>query len=205
MMIEDGFDEDIQGEEDVGFSSPSDSDSDSNAGELDSDSNAGESDADVYERERTPPSFSPPPRYSSEAPSVSLGEPFRPSLSRPIRRRLATKSAYRHPPSSPQQRHKAIRESVKAAFAEFTVEFKQALERASSDPSVVGFKSIACYRTGLDIIPTEEPLKQVEDSLARAIEAYQKTKKMRLADKKFNDYIVRMTMEVAGTCKKPVS
>lgn len=63
---------------------------------------------------------------------------------------------------------------------------------------VAGFKSITCYRTGLDI-STSDSLFSIEEALLDAITTYQNNGdgKIRLASKAFNDHFVRMTLEIA--------
>lgn len=124
----------------------------------------------------------------------------------PRRKQTARKSANTSPPEKQLQKrttYKASREADKETLTEFTSEFTKSLEFAASDPFVVGFKSIACYRTGLDVFPTKEAPKPIEDALAKVLKAYDKMKKMRIAEKKLNDYLVRIAMEIAGKCKKP--
>ncbi|KAL5511926.1 hypothetical protein ACEPAH_5144 [Sanghuangporus vaninii] len=86
----------------------------------------------------------------------------------------------------------------------FSTAFDDALKHAASDPLVAGFKSIACYRTGLDVSPMIAPLEEIETALMGVMSRYVETTQLRLADKPFNDYIVRLTMEVSGKCGKPV-
>lgn len=84
----------------------------------------------------------------------------------------------------------------------FIPEFSGFLFRNATDERVAGFKSIACYRTGLDI-----SLNCTEDDLVAAIEnvitQYAETGNLRLADKCFIDYLVRQTLQVAGLYHKP--
>lgn len=70
---------------------------------------------------------------------------------------------------------------------------------------MAGFKSIACYRTGLDVSPVQCPLEDIELSLMGAMRKFEASggKKLRLEEKVFNDYLVRLTMEVAGKFGKP--
>ncbi|KAH8117636.1 amidohydrolase-domain-containing protein [Phellopilus nigrolimitatus] len=86
----------------------------------------------------------------------------------------------------------------------FSTAFDNALTEAAQDPFVAGFKSIACYRTGLDIFPSSAPLEDIEEALMLAMTRYGQSGKLRLADKHFNDYLVRITMVIAGKYQKPV-
>lgn len=93
--------------------------------------------------------------------------------------------------------------TASSLLSRFSSLFDNELQKAAEDPFVVGFKSIACYRTGLDVSPTASSLQDLEESLMGAMARFQNTKRLRLADKPFNDYLVRLTMEIASKCKKP--
>ncbi|PSR73001.1 hypothetical protein PHLCEN_2v11105 [Hermanssonia centrifuga] len=92
------------------------------------------------------------------------------------------------------------------AWIEFLASFSRALEESAADPEVVGFKSIACYRTGLNVVPdvNDEDGNRVEQCVTVVMLRYEVTRTLRLADKALNDYIVNSTMRVAGKCGKPV-
>ncbi|THH29290.1 hypothetical protein EUX98_g4877 [Antrodiella citrinella] len=79
----------------------------------------------------------------------------------------------------------------------------EAIQEAANNPEVVGFKSIACYRTGLDIAVTSHR-EEIERSIMGIVLRYATTKKLRLADKPINDMIVLTTLRIAGQCGKPV-
>lgn len=87
-------------------------------------------------------------------------------------------------------------------FSIFMPRFTEFLFSSARDRNVAGFKSIACYRTGLDISVSSTDEKVIT-SLKRALAEYQKTKQLRLAHKAFNDLLVRKTLEVAGLFSKP--
>lgn len=84
----------------------------------------------------------------------------------------------------------------------FTQMLHDGLKQCASDPEVVGFKSIACYRTGLDIDPNPDNL-AMDKPLIMTLLKYEVTKTIRLADKAINDVIVNMTLQIAGECGKP--
>lgn len=84
----------------------------------------------------------------------------------------------------------------------FTHKLHESLEQCAADPEVVGFKSIACYRTGLDINPSPDD-HDMDKTLIMTLLKYEVTKSIRLADKSVNDVIVNMTLRVAGECGKP--
>lgn len=94
------------------------------------------------------------------------------------------------------------------AHMDFRAQFTRALEETAADSEVVGFKSIACYRTGLDVAvqqndEQEEYFQAVEQCLTMVYLKYEATRTLRLADKALNDYIVNKTLRAASQCGKP--
>lgn len=87
----------------------------------------------------------------------------------------------------------------------FNTLLKASLTDSAKDKTVIGFKSIACYRTGLDVAPWAESEEDILTCLRTALKAYQETGTIRLAHKALNDHIVRMTLQVAGEHRKPGS
>jgi tRNA U34 5-methylaminomethyl-2-thiouridine-forming methyltransferase MnmC len=85
----------------------------------------------------------------------------------------------------------------------FNVAFEENLASSATDPAVAGFKSIACYRTGLDVSPSASSEEALHTCLRSVAKSYQETGLLRLAHKALNDHIVRMTLEMAGKHKKP--
>ncbi len=83
--------------------------------------------------------------------------------------------------------------------------FTQSLKQSGEDPGVAGFKSIACYRTGLDIDhwPIEKDTIEVRRALTRILLKYTITKTLRLAENHVNDFIVNIALRIAGECGKP--
>lgn len=95
-----------------------------------------------------------------------------------------------------------------SAHMEFRSELTRALQESGADPEVAGFKSIACYRTGLDIavvpdLNDDDHFTQVEQCVTMVYLKYEATRALRLADKALNDYIVNLTLQVAGNYGKP--
>ncbi|KAJ7760482.1 amidohydrolase-domain-containing protein [Mycena metata] len=86
----------------------------------------------------------------------------------------------------------------------FNTTFIAHLNENANDENVVGFKSIACYRTGLDIAPAAESETSILACLKDVLQTYQTTGKLRLAHKSLNDSIVRMALTISGECGKPV-
>ncbi|EIW56717.1 uncharacterized protein TRAVEDRAFT_127334 [Trametes versicolor FP-101664 SS1] len=81
-----------------------------------------------------------------------------------------------------------------------------ALRTAAADGEVAGFKSVACYRTGLDIgiVSSITDDAQAHQLLTRLSLIYMTNQMLRLAHKPINDYIVNATMRIAGEAGKPV-
>ncbi|KAF7967668.1 hypothetical protein HWV62_38186 [Athelia sp. TMB] len=95
-----------------------------------------------------------------------------------------------------------IKLTTREILTKFDTGFKDAISAAIKDPEVVAFKSIACYRTGLNISTTDS-LSDIVSSLEDALSALQRSgdDKIRLASKAFNDHFVRMVLSVST---KPV-
>lgn len=92
---------------------------------------------------------------------------------------------------SPSDIFKVFEDGLTAAF-----------QASAADPEVAGFKSIACYRTGLDISLTRD-VSAIERAMMTQLLVYVSKRSLRLADKTINDYVVNMTMRIAGECGKP--
>ncbi|KAI0351678.1 hypothetical protein OH77DRAFT_1429514 [Trametes cingulata] len=88
----------------------------------------------------------------------------------------------------------------------FLANFETALISAAQDSAVAGFKSIACYRTGLNvaIVSSLEENIAVEQLLTKLTLIYMSSRTLRLEHKDLNDYIVNVTMKIAGAAGKPV-
>jgi len=94
----------------------------------------------------------------------------------------------------------------------FTEEFEREIQSAIDDPDVAGFKTVICYRTGLDIEPDyERAAREVAHSFERYVDRCVATRKYRIEKKKLNDYLVLRTLEVlserlphAGALSKPL-
>ncbi|TFY63911.1 hypothetical protein EVJ58_g2956 [Rhodofomes roseus] len=85
----------------------------------------------------------------------------------------------------------------------FAAKLAAQLKASAADPEVVGFKSVACYRTGLDISVTQE-FADIEVGLVQLALRYEATNNLRLSEKAVNDYVVTTALRVAGECGKPV-
>ena len=83
-----------------------------------------------------------------------------------------------------------------------------ALTTAATDSEVAGFKSIACYRTGLNVSLTtslsdDGVINEIEQLLTKLSLIYMTKRELRLAHKEINDYVVNVTMRIAGEHGKP--
>ncbi|XP_006455844.1 hypothetical protein AGABI2DRAFT_195174 [Agaricus bisporus var. bisporus H97] len=93
--------------------------------------------------------------------------------------------------------------NVVPILADFTTALRAALIRHAKDPNVAGFKSIVCYRTGLDVSMYSSQA-GLKFSLLDVFKMLQMENKIRLAHKDLNDLVVRTTLDIAGEFQKPV-
>jgi predicted TIM-barrel fold metal-dependent hydrolase len=73
------------------------------------------------------------------------------------------------------------------------------VSEAIEDPAVVGFKSVICYRTGLNVQPTDEDAGVLLQSFSRTIHASEA--EYRVEDKPLNDWLVRQTLGLLQAAK----
>ncbi|KAF2001022.1 developmental protein-like protein fluG [Amniculicola lignicola CBS 123094] len=79
----------------------------------------------------------------------------------------------------------------------FSDEFEREIQEAIQDYDVAGFKTVICYRTGLDIEPDyEQAAREVGDPFERYVERCVRKRKYRIERKAFNDYLVLRTLEI---------
>ena len=94
--------------------------------------------------------------------------------------------------------------TVHNLFLQFGQQLENRLLELAQSPNerVVGFKSIICYRTGLDV-----SLGDSEEVLERALDdvflLYCKTGEVRLKTKPLNDYILRTVLDLCRRTGKP--
>ncbi|KAH9982024.1 amidohydrolase-domain-containing protein [Russula compacta] len=93
----------------------------------------------------------------------------------------------------------------RSLLATFSSIFRARLAASAGDPDVVGFKSVVCYRTGLDVSIVPDPTAELA-AMCGAYELFQSRTNvhLRLANKALNDLVVRTTLEVAAEHNKPV-
>lgn len=85
-------------------------------------------------------------------------------------------------------------------FETFLEQFRSRLD--PPPPKVVGFKSIAAYRTGLEIQAVSE--EEAESSFYRLKQTFRKSERPRLSDKILIDFLVRQALEIATKYGMPL-
>lgn len=84
----------------------------------------------------------------------------------------------------------------------FRQRFQQALSDAFDDPDVVGFKSVVCYRTGLDVNPYSSDDDTLAGSLTRTLDSGTRRSGFRVEDKPLCDWLVQQTLKQISLKKK---
>ena len=90
-------------------------------------------------------------------------------------------------------------------FSTLVDEFEKHVKDASIDPEVVAFKSVICYRTGLNIPPPPFSLDEVRPSFAELITKHRsdgKTEFKRLDGLLLNAFLVHKTASIIQTCPR---
>lgn len=87
--------------------------------------------------------------------------------------------------------------TAKAALNAFTASLTKSLKESAGDSNVVGFKSIVCYRTGLNVAIVSCTA-SLESSLVDLFKTYKEEGRLRLAHKALNDLVVRIAVEMAS-------
>ncbi|KAL1751715.1 amidohydrolase-domain-containing protein [Schizophyllum commune] len=117
------------------------------------------------------------------------------------------------------------REPPKGIYDDFVKAFEKLLETHAANENVKGFKSVVCYRTGLNVVPSvgSTPGANVEsrDNTATAggggpiaeeaqrfmhdcVKTLKEKKRVRIATKAINDHLVSLTMGIAAKFEQPV-
>ncbi|KAF8638354.1 hypothetical protein AX17_002256 [Amanita inopinata Kibby_2008] len=88
---------------------------------------------------------------------------------------------------------------------QFVKEFEDALLKLaqSAQARVIAFKSIICYRTGLNVSLTDTQ-ESILEAFIEVAESYMSTGKMRLQHKVLNDYLLRIALGVCQRTGKPI-
>ncbi|KAK0463211.1 amidohydrolase 2 [Desarmillaria tabescens] len=93
--------------------------------------------------------------------------------------------------------------SVPMTLDGFTKQLQKSFSESAASEDVVAFKSIACYRTGLNIA-TRDLENDTYDDYVMAYKRCLRDEKIRLAYKALNDHIVRVALQIAGEYNIPV-
>lgn len=91
---------------------------------------------------------------------------------------------------------------VVSIFDIFSKQLKASLTKSAQDPRVAAFKSIVCYRTGLDV-STVTSQASLKFSLLDIFKQYQQTGTIRLQHKALNDYVVCLALQISTDSSKP--
>jgi hypothetical protein len=92
------------------------------------------------------------------------------------------------------------------AFNAFSSALDATLRDLARDPVVVGFKSVVCYRTGLNVGVNPDDLSGVKRSIVATVSSWKNaggSGVLRLADKALNDFVVRTALSIATEFDKP--
>ncbi|KAL4821002.1 protein fluG [Aspergillus spinulosporus] len=91
--------------------------------------------------------------------------------------------------------------AFQTSWESFSRNFSALISDAIADPAVVGFKSVICYRTGLDVQPTDDrDTERLIRSFARTI-SQAAVSTPRVEDKPLNDWLVRQTLNLLKAAK----
>lgn len=94
--------------------------------------------------------------------------------------------------------------AIQELFDAFSQQLMESLTRSATDSHVAGFKSIVCYRSGLDVYPNSDLDGEILKAVLALVNSYHESKgRIRLNNKFFNDYIVRTALAIAGAHNKP--
>ncbi|KAJ8583433.1 amidohydrolase 2 [Rhizopogon salebrosus TDB-379] len=94
--------------------------------------------------------------------------------------------------------------SVDILCETFLQEFTTYMNTTAEDDLVVGYKSVACYRTGLDIDPAPCSIEELHKCLTAASQQLKEKGSVRFQHKALNDHLVKIVLDIAGKCKKPI-
>ncbi|KAG1744379.1 amidohydrolase 2 [Suillus lakei] len=86
----------------------------------------------------------------------------------------------------------------------FLKEFTTYMDEAAVDDHVVGYKSIACYRTGLDVDPEPCSADELHQCLVSVSEQFKETGSIRFEHKALIDHLVKIVLDIASKCRKPI-
>lgn len=90
----------------------------------------------------------------------------------------------------------AERKAGESVWSTFRAKFLDALDHAMDDPAVVGFKSVICYRTGLDVDPYSPDEDLLTASLHRVLDSGTRKSGYRVEEKPLNDWLVQQILKL---------
>jgi hypothetical protein len=93
--------------------------------------------------------------------------------------------------------------TIRECFDTFSRQLAESLTLSAKDSQVVGFKSIVCYRTGLDVYPDSDLDEDYFKAILSWVNMYKERGSIRLNNKFTNDYVVRIALAIAGAHNKP--
>jgi hypothetical protein len=95
-------------------------------------------------------------------------------------------------------------DAARALLVQFTSKFRDHLKEVVSESTgkVVGFKSIICYRTGLNISLTDTD-ETIASTLNDVFSMFRQSHLVRLQHKPLNDYVLRLALELCRDIGKP--
>ena len=100
---------------------------------------------------------------------------------------------------NPNRKFSADMDGKDALWVEFARGFEQRIKSLIHDPEVAGFKSVVCYRTGLDIEPehlSESALSTAIDDFHLYVDINATQGQYRIAHKGINDFLVGGTLQL---------
>lgn len=97
-----------------------------------------------------------------------------------------------------------LRDNAPLTLSSFIERYTAFLHDNAQRPEVVGFKSVACYRTGLDVaLSGVHSESEIAACLPLLNTMFRETGKVRLAQKPINDRLVRICVRIAAEYDKP--
>ncbi|KAJ6114906.1 hypothetical protein N7486_000684 [Penicillium sp. IBT 16267x] len=88
------------------------------------------------------------------------------------------------------------RQEGQTVWGLFRQQFLEKLSHAMDHPAVVGFKSVVCYRTGLDVDPHTPDEDLLTLSLHRILDSGTRRSGYRIEEKPLNDWLVQQTLKL---------
>ncbi|KAJ5296973.1 uncharacterized protein N7443_007866 [Penicillium atrosanguineum] len=94
------------------------------------------------------------------------------------------------------------RKEGETVWSKFRQRFLDVIDRAMDEPAVVGFKSVVCYRTGLDVDPYSGDEDLLTASLHRVLDSGTRRSGYRVEEKPLNDWLVQQTLKAISFKKR---